>query len=78
MQTTPPAVRCRHCDGSGQQPLESELFRLLLRIQHKGGICAGDFNGHAPVTNFQLEKLRGYGLVKRTKDGRKWLYTLAK
>ena len=73
---SPPEVKCRRCDGSGHEPLDADLFEVLQAVLKAGSVSAGDpsGNGHGPITHFQLEKLRALGLVKRTKNKRKFVY----
>jgi hypothetical protein len=73
-----PEIPCQRCNGSGHERLSGDLFDVLLVARKRKRVSAGDtgLNGHGPISNFQLEKLRGFGLMTRTKENRKWVYRI--
>lgn len=80
-------LTCSRCSGSGEVSLHTHSSRLaetweLLRthgpmdaeeVYAASGIEEDQLGVHA--FNRRLEALRALGLVRRTKDGRRWIYT---
>lgn len=77
-------IPCDKCDGKGKLPLPQGLAKVL-RLVRAHYQTAEDINAklsHEDVTvnaiNGRLEKLRGFGLVKRHREGKFYHYSAVK
>lgn len=78
-----PSVACRACEGTGKVTVSESQFSTLLivkRLKRAKSVdvwrhLSGDKIGWTGVTN-RLNELHNLGLLKRTREGRAWVYSL--
>jgi hypothetical protein len=76
-------IVCASCDGAGKTPLPDELQTTLDMFAGKARFTAADLHTKAQdsvsvnAMNNRVERLRGLGLLTRSRQGRNWLYARA-
>jgi len=77
----PRRVKCPECGGCGTVEMPG-IYLEVLEVLGGGESGAVEIAGilgegvGATAINNRLEKLRGWGLVRRRRDGRSWRYGL--
>lgn len=77
-----PRINCQSCGGSGRVSLSAEMLETYEFVKLHPGCTAIDLSNkfdkakkfHPTMFNNRLERLRESGLVRRDRDGVKWLY----
>ncbi len=75
-------MTCDKCNGSGRIALSEHLQETLSLVQRGSNLCADDLHEILPnitrnAQNNRLERLRGLGLLTRTRHGKFWRYSRA-
>lgn len=78
-----PSVSCRACNGTGKVTISETQYATLAivkKLKRAKSVdvwrhLSGDKIGWTGVTN-RLNELHNLGLLKRTREGRAWVYSL--
>lgn len=75
-----PRVACHHCNGSGKLPLSAEMWDTLQTVRRLQETDAAEmaqaleWKGHVTAMNNRLADLMRLGFLRRTKEGKRWMY----